>query len=135
MLNQHFVPVQVDFEQSAKLADRYQAFWTPNLNVIDGREKRVFQFVGWLPPTEFAAMLQTARAHYFLSRKKYDEAAPLFNDTAENFADSSFAPEALYYKGVSRYMASHAVEDLKEDWSALQRRFPDSAWAMRADVI
>jgi hypothetical protein len=46
-----------------------------------------------------------------------------------------YAAEALYYRGVSRYKASHEVSALKEDWTDLQRRFPGSEWATKADVL
>ena len=70
MLNRHFVPVQVNFEKASKLVEQYRAIWTPNLNVIDGRERRVFHVEGWLPPAEFLAMLETARGQFFLRGKK-----------------------------------------------------------------
>jgi len=135
MLNNLFVPVQVDIEQASKLADKYQALWTPNLNVINNREKRVYHVVGWLPPSEFAAMLQTARGHYSMNSKKFDEAAPRFKEVFDHFPRSVYAPEALYYSAVSRYLSSHDVEDLKEDWITLQRFYPQSRWAMKSNVV
>jgi hypothetical protein len=42
MLNRHFVPVQVNIEKASKLVEQYRAIWTPNLNVIDDRERMVF---------------------------------------------------------------------------------------------
>ena len=135
MLNQHYIPVQVDIEKSAKLADRYQALWTPNLNVIDHRGRRVYEVIGWLPPSEFAAMLQIGRGYFLLKRKKFEEAAPLFGNVIDRYADSTFAPEAMYFKGVSRYMATHEVDELKTAWTELQSRYPDSEWAMKSDVL
>ena len=135
LLNENFVPVQVNIEKVAKLVDEFQALWTPNLNVIDGRGKRVYWVEGWLPPSEFAAMLGVARGHYFLRGKKYTEAAPLFKAVFEQNPPSQFAPEALYYRGVSRYLNSHKVDELKEDWIMLQRFYPQSAWSLRANIL
>jgi hypothetical protein len=135
MLNEHFVPVQVDIEKVSKLVDRFQALWTPNLNVIDGREKLIYKVVGWLPPSEFAAMLQTARGHFLLLHKKFDEAAPVFKSVFENFPRSHVAAECLYHRGVSRYLSSHDVKHLKEDWGELQRFLPGSQWTMKANIL
>ena len=135
LLNENFVPVQVNIEEAAKLADEFQAIWTPNLNVIDGRLKRVYQVEGWLPPSEFVAMLGVGRGQYFLRGKKYPEAATLFKAVFEQNPRSQFAPEALYYRGVSRYLSSHNVDELKEDWIMLQRFYPQSAWSLRANIL
>jgi hypothetical protein len=135
LLSRHFVPVQVDIQKAAKLADRYLALWTPSLNVIGSREKRIYHAVGWLPPDEFAAMLQTARGHFYMQGKKFDRAAPLFKDVFETAPRSSFAPEALYYRGVCRYLATHDVEELKQDWIMLQRFYPQDAWAMKSNIL
>jgi hypothetical protein len=134
LLTHNFVPVQVNIEEAGELADRFQTLWTPNLNMIDDRGKRFYHVVGWLPPSEFAAMLKAAQGHYFLTIKKYAEATPIFSSIFDEFPRSIFAPEALYFKGVSRYMGSHIVENLKEDWTMLQRFFPDSEWAMKSNV-
>jgi hypothetical protein len=133
-LNHHFVPVQVNIEEADELADLYQALWTPNLNLIDDRGKRFYHVVGWLPPSEFTAMLKAAQGHFLLMIEKYAEAAPIFGSIFDEFPRSVFAPEALYFKGVSRYKGSHNVENLKEDWIMLQRFYPSSGWAMKSNV-
>lgn len=134
-LNTHFIPVQVDIEKAGKLAAQYQALWTPNLNVISGREERVYHIIGWLPPSELAAVLHLARGHYFLSRKKFDEAASAFETLTDRFSRSLAAPESMYYTGVARYLSSHDVEDLKKAWQALQVRYPNTEWSLKSDVL
>jgi len=133
-LNRHFVPVQVDYEKAAKLVDQYQAIWTPSLNVVDARERRVFHAEGWLPPAEFLAMLQTARGQFSLPSKKFDDAAAHFQAVFDKYPFSPYAPQALYYRGVSRYLSSHKVEELKEDWIMLQRFYPASAWSVKSNL-
>jgi hypothetical protein len=133
-LNRHFVPVQVDYEKAAKLVDQYQAIWTPNLNVVDARERRMLHAEGWLPPAEFLAMLQTARGQFSLRSKKFDEAAAHFQSVFDKYPFSPYAPQSLYYRGVSRYLSSHKVEELKEDWIMLQRFYPASAWSVKSNL-
>lgn len=135
LLNENYVPVQVDIEAAGKLANEFQAIWTPNLNVLDRNQKRVYWLEGWLPPSEFIAMLGVARGHYFLRGKKYSDAEPLFKAVFEQHPRSQFASEALYYRGVSRYLDSHEVDDLKEDWIMLQRFYPQSAWGLRSNIL
>jgi hypothetical protein len=115
--------------------NEFQAIWTPNLNVLDRNQKRVYWVEGWLPPSEFIAMLGVAREHYFLRGKKYAEAEPLFKVVFEQHPRSQFAPEALYYRGASRYLNSHEVKELKEDWIILQRFYPQSAWSLRSNIL
>lgn len=135
IINNYFVPVQVDIEKGDKLADRYQALWTPNVNVVNHREKPVYQAIGWLPPSEFAAMLHVGRGHFFLSRKKFSEAASIFDEVADKFPRSVYAPQALYFSGVGRYLQSHQADDLKQGWTRLQHLYPASEWAIKSRVF
>jgi len=64
------VPVQADIEAVAKLANEFQAILTPNLNALDRNQKRVYWVEGWLPPSEFVAMLGVARGQFYLRGKK-----------------------------------------------------------------
>jgi hypothetical protein len=135
MLNRDYIPFQVDIEKALKLADRYRAPWTSNLNVIDGRGRCVCQMIGWLPPMEFTAMLQIGRGYFFLNRKKFEEAARLLAQVTDQYPDSIFAAEAIYFKGVSRYLASQEIGELQAAWAELQGRYPDTQWAMKSNVL
>jgi TolA-binding protein len=44
------------------------------------------------------------------------------------------APEAQYYLGVTKYKASHDPKELKLGFEALQRDYPSSEWAKKAQV-
>jgi hypothetical protein len=135
MLNRYFVSVQVNIEDAAKLVDEFQAIWTPSLNFFGRKRKRIYYVEGWLPPSEFAALLTLVRGHYYLRGKKYNDAEPCFKELFEQNPLSHFAPEALYYRGVSRYLLSHEVDTLKEEWIRLQRFYPQSAWSIRSDIL
>jgi tetratricopeptide (TPR) repeat protein len=134
LLNTHFVPVQLDLSKEPKLADRYQVIWTPNLNIVDYRERVAFHLEGWLSPSEFAAMLYIGLGHYALKRKRYDNAITHFKTVYDHYPQSEFGPEALYYLAVGKYMSSHDVEQLLQGWRDLRRRYSSSAWAMRTRV-
>ncbi len=134
LLNEHYIPVQVDIEKESKLAEKFQALWTPNLNILNTKEKLVYHAEGWLSPAELAAMLTIGQGHFHLHRKKFEQAGKHFKAVFEKYPQSEFAPEALYYLGVSRYMASHEVEHLLTEWQNCQRLYPDSSWAKRSMV-
>jgi outer membrane protein assembly factor BamD (BamD/ComL family) len=81
------------------------------------------------------ATLETARGQHCLRRKRYEDAAPIFKGVFEKYPRSAYAPESLYYRGVSRYMATHNVDELKEDWIMLQRFHPSDTWAIESNIM
>jgi outer membrane protein assembly factor BamD (BamD/ComL family) len=90
---------------------------------------------GKLEQSAAFATLETARGQYCLCRKRYEDAAPIFKGVFEKYPRSAYAPESLYYRGVSRYRASHSVDELKEDWIMLQRFYPSDTWAIESNII
>jgi hypothetical protein len=60
---------------------------------------------------------------------------PLLIEDFEQSPPSSFAPEALYFRGVCRYPETQDVEPLEEDWIMLQRFYPHSTWAMKSNIL
>jgi hypothetical protein len=134
-LQQDFVPVQVDFEQASKLVDQLQVIWTPSLNVLDGRGRRVYSVEGWLSPERFRAMLEAARGQVLLRGKNFKQAADVFQTVADRYPDTPYAAEARYFRGVARYLDSHQVDALKVEWGLLKQSYPDSEWASRADIF
>ncbi len=135
LLNEYFVPVQVNIEKARELVIRYRPIWTPNINILDEAGAMVYHHEGWLPPSEFSPMLILSRGHYFNYKKHYSEAAPCFLEVLQKFPTSHYAPQAWYYLGVSKYMTSHKGEDLKDAWDRLRCSYPHSSWAIRAGVL
>jgi TolA-binding protein len=135
LLNTRFVPVQLDLSKEAKRAGQYQVIWTPNINIVDARERVAYHVEGWLSPAEYAAMLYLGLGHHALKAKKFDNAITYFKTVYDHYPQSEFSPEALYYLAVGRYMASHDAEDLLRGWADLRRRYASSAWAMRTRVV
>jgi uncharacterized protein HemY len=133
-LNTHFIPVQLDLTKESKLADQYQVIWTPNINVVDTRERVAYHAEGWLSPSEYAAMLYIGLGQLALKHKRYDNASAYFKTVYDHYPQSEFAPEALYYLAVGKYMASNEADQLLQGWSDLRRRYSASAWAMRTRV-
>jgi outer membrane protein assembly factor BamD (BamD/ComL family) len=109
--------------------------WTPNINFLDPEGNIFYHVEGWLPPSDYSAMLMVAHAHYFLHHKNFQKARDLFQTVWDKYPQSEFAPEALYYLGVSRYKDSNKGDELIEGWRVLQRFHPESTWAIRSSVL
>ncbi len=135
VLNQYFIPVQIDVNNAGDLLNRYKVAWTPNLNIIDADGNLFYHQEGWFPPSEFIPMAFCGYGQYRLRNKNYEEAGDCFNRVFDRYPVSYFASEALFYKGVANYLASHKVELLKESWIMLQRFYPDSTWAIRSNIL
>lgn len=134
MLNEHYIPVQVNIAKASALAEKYQAIWTPNINIVNQKEKVLYHLEGWLSPSEFAPMLLVALGHHDLHRKNFDQAGSKFKNCFDIYPQSFFAAEAVYYLGVSRYLASHQDDHLIAEWNKLQQHYPTSQWALRSMV-
>ncbi len=135
LLNEYYIPLQVNIEKARDLILKYRPIWTPNLNILDEEGGMVNHIEGYLPPSEYSAMLLNARGHFFIRKKKYAGATPNFEEVVQKFPTSSFAPEALYYLGVSKYMTAHKVEELVGNWKKLQEVYPYSGWAIRSSIV
>lgn len=135
LINEYFVPVQINVAKEARLVDKYRAIWTPNLNILDSEERMAYHVEGWLPASEFSAMLLLSLGHYAILHKRYANATPFLQEVMDKFPSTTFAPEALYYVGVAKYMATHKVDELVNAWKQLQVRYPSSSWALSASIV
>ncbi len=135
LLDEAFIPVQVNLDHAAKLANRYQVLWTPNINILNHREQLICHVEGWISPSEFSAWLTLGRGHFQLRRKDFEAAITFFQRTFDHYPQSEWAPEALYYVAVAKYLASHEAEKLVQGWETLRRYYPHSSWSMRANVL
>jgi hypothetical protein len=55
-----------------------------------------------------------------------------YEDVAGPFAQSHFAPAAMYWRAVVRYKASCDDTDLEKEAVELTRTYPSSVWAKKA---
>lgn len=96
----------------------------------DGEEE--WRLEGYLPKEEFRAKLEMGLARVAFKRKDWADAERRYVEIAERYPDSHYAPEAVYYRGVSRYSASHDGADLTATAEALAEKYPDSEWRLRS---
>jgi TolA-binding protein len=67
-------------------------------------------------------------------RKQWDEAERRYTQVVEQYPDSKIAPEAIYWKGVSRYKRTNDHNALGEVPNQINEKYPDSVWALKASV-
>ena len=65
-------------------------------------------------------------------RKKYAAAEQWCGGVITRFADTHFAAEAMYWRAVSQYSASHDHTILGEVAKELRDRYRSSVWASKA---
>ena len=59
---------------------------------------------------------------------------PHLDRLISEYPKSDVSPEAIYYRGVSRYKATNDASALKQAHETLQAKYKDSEWAKRASV-
>lgn len=126
-----FVPLRLTLGRDRAEVRRFGLFWTPTLYVLDHTGTPRAESVGYLPPEETLAFLDFGEAQVLLRRGQLNEAAALFKGIAEERPGSGFAPDALYWAAIARYLASGNHADLDRYRAELRRRYPDSLAARK----
>jgi TolA-binding protein len=84
-----------------------------------------------LPNDEFRAQLALGLARVAFMNKDWKDAEQRYAKVIEDYPRSKAAPEALYWKGVSRYKASNDHTVLGTMPELFRQKYPDSIWAMK----
>lgn len=100
--------------------------------MLTPRGAEIWRIEGYLPKDLFRAELEMGAAKAEFAQKHFGEAERRFDQLAHNHP--SHLPEALYWRNVSRYSASHDPTPLQEVERELRERFPDSVWTKKASV-
>lgn len=111
---------------------RFEAVWTPTVLIMDPEGKERTRLEGYLSKDEFRAHLETGLARLAFVRKDWADAERRYAQIVERYPDTSYAPQAVYYRGVSRYSASHDGAELANVAKTFTEKYRDSAWALRS---
>ena len=131
-INDQFVPLHVHIKENPKNFRRFEAVWTPTVLIMDPEGKERFRLEGYLPKDEFGAFLELGLARVAFMRKDWATAEAYYSKILDEDPSSKFVPEAVYYKGVSRYSASHESAELANTATILSERFPGNQWQLRS---
>lgn len=89
---------------------------------------------GFLPRDEFRAWLELALARFAFVQKRWTDAEQQYRKVIELYPGTSAAPEAIYWRGVSRYKETKDNIKLGEAGAELKERYPHDLWAVKASV-
>lgn len=96
----------------------------------DGKER--WRLEGYLTKDEFRANLEMGLARVAFMRKKWADAGSRYNALIDLYPDSHFAPEAVYWRGVSEYKATNDHVALEDVAKIFTEKYQDSVWAVRS---
>jgi thioredoxin-related protein len=133
MLAERFVPVKIHVKEQPDTFKRFNVQWTPVLVVLDPGGVERHRWEGYLPPEEFIGQLELALARSAFQQERWTEAERLFREVADAHPDTDYAPQAVYYAGVSRYKDGDASA-LAATARRLAARYADTSWARKSSV-
>ena len=96
----------------------------------DGKER--WRLEGYLPKEEFRACLEMGIARVAFMRKDWPDAERRYVEIVERYPDSKFAPEAVYWHGVTRYKATNDHTVLGDVAKTFSEKYQDSIWALKS---
>jgi len=100
---------------------------------MDPGGKERSRLEGYLPKDEFRTFLEMGLARVAFMRKDYADAENRYAAVLERSPNSKYAPEALFWRGVSRYSGTHDHTALGDTAKAFTENYQDSVWAMKSD--
>lgn len=101
--------------------------WTPSAGLADHKGNVHYLSTGFLPPADFLSMLRIGRARCLMAWLRYAEAIGELEQALA--ANTSLAPEALFWLSTAIYFAERDTSRMYELWDELVARYPDSPWA------
>lgn len=137
-VNGNFIPVRLHPQQQPddfkKYGRQYGAQWTPTILLLDPEGNERHRIEGFLPVEDLVAQLMLGLAHMKFNEQQFSDAAALFENVAQQFPNSEWAPEALYWTGAARYKATNDPKALAETANQFATRYQTSSWAKKASV-
>ncbi len=98
----------------------------------DGAERHRIE--GYLPAIEFRAQLELGLGRVAFMHKEWADAERRYGAIVQNYPESATAPEALYWRGVSRYKSTNDHAALGELAREFQQKYQGTIWAEKASV-
>ncbi len=128
------MPIEAHIKEHPAYFHRFGAVWTPTVLVLDSDGTERLRIEGYLPKTEFRAHLEMGLARVAFMRKQWADAEQMYAQVIERYPDSKVAPEAVYWRGVSRYKATNDHTVLGDVPDQLRGKYADSVWTLKASV-
>lgn len=107
----------------------HNILWTPTIAFLDRNGALHYQSPGFLPPGDFLSMLCIGKARCLMAWTRSRDAALELEAAAS--ISNSFAPEALYWLGIARFLERRDTSGMWEAWDRLTAAYPGSPWSAR----
>jgi hypothetical protein len=133
-IRDNFIPLGAHIKEHPAWFKRFDAVWTPTILVMDSDGHERWRIEGYLPKDEFRAQLEMGLARVAVMHKKWDDAEKRYAHVADAYSNTKAAPEALYWRDVSKYNATHDHVPLQSVAKELREKYPDSEWTVKASV-
>ena len=101
---------------------------------MDPKAKERFRIEGYLPKSEFRAQLELGLARIAFMHKQWPEAQRRYAEVTERYSETVAAPEAVYWRGVSRYKEANEHLALGEVAKELKEKYPESVWTLKSSI-
>ena len=134
MIRENFVPVRIDVRENPGAMERFNAQWTPTILLLGPDGKEHHRIEGFLDVDDFLAQLTLGLAKIAFAEKEWDRAARWFDEVLDRHPSADAAPEAQYWRGVTRYKATNDPAALAATTAAFKERYSDSTWAKKASI-
>ncbi len=128
------MPLEAHIKEHPAYFHRFDTAWTPTVVILDLKGVERYRIEGYLPKDEFRAQLEMGLARLAFMSKDWSAAEDLYTAVLGRYPNSKAAPEALYWKGVSRYKATNDHTVLGQLREQFQQQYPDSIWALKAST-
>lgn len=125
------MPLEAHIKEHPAYFHRFEAVWTPTVLILDWHGKERWRIEGYLPKEEFRAELELGLARVAFVRKQWAEAERRYDEILQRYPGTKAAPEALYWRGVSHYSATHDHTALSDLAGQFKAKYPDSVWALK----
>ena len=112
-ISENFVPVRFHIKEQPRAFERFKAWWTPTVLLLDADGAERHRVEGFLPVDDFVAQLELGLARNAFEHKQYADAEQRFRAIGELHPSAGVAPEACYWAGVSAYKATRNPEPLR----------------------
>ena len=134
LITRDTIPVRAHIKEEPEMWKRFGARWTPTILFLDWDGREQYRIEGFLPADEFLGHLHLGLGYVAAGEKDWTAAESHFATAAEQYANTSAGPEGMYWRGVSRYSATHDGNELRALARAFETRYSDTEWAKRASV-
>jgi hypothetical protein len=99
---------------------------------MDPEDNERYRLEGYLPKNDFHVWLELGLGRVAFMEKDWSTAEKHYENVITRFPESKLAPEAVYYRGVSRYSVSHDSAELATIANQLSEKYSDSEWQLRS---